>query len=678
MTMTQPSLTQTLLQQAARWREAGGGDLGPAQDTDREHAAHAVNGELLWTKESRWIPVGRSAVDWQADHVPHHVWRSYPQRFMWLSHLSSTYRSDADEAVAAAARDYIADYMVQHPVDAAGAWSMARYDNGLNLAIRLQNWLRALAVFTPSPAWDDSFRLQVITSIAGQLDFIRAQLSPKGNFRIVQGMALLEAATRLAQLGERADRWRRDGLRILNDAARRQVLPDGAHVECTPTYHGWMTRVFRECLDLGLALPELTFTFRPERIAAMWDYSVATVKPNGSLCGICDSEGIYAGTQVDDTATQRAAFRARHHLPVSEPPLQQVFPHARQAFLRDAPGADAAYLTFDATRWGSAHAHLSRLGLQFHSHGRSFVIDPGRMEYEMGNPLGPYGKSTRAHSTLNLNGWNQSNTNVDRFAAWSAPGYDCLTATYSGGYWNAPFGWWFSAGFGHGIRAVHTRSVFWVHGRFVAVIDELTRWQEKAHLDPSHTAPTLELNWQFAPGELSVDADACQARTHFADANLLLLTPLRPPNARMSLHCGETDPYLGWARDPGRYAGAPAPLVALRCAPETQFMATLVTVLIPFAGTAAPAVRAEAQAPGLNQDVAPGRLRLHWPDGSADQLAWKPGLEVAVGEDGDAATDASLLYRHHDGRVWTCAAIADGTWCDAAASTLSILTPNPE
>ena len=612
----------------------------------RVEAEHAVAGEIHYT-DDRFVFIGRSNIDWTGSHINEHIWKERPKRFFWLPALMAGYTATQDVRYLEAARDYLADWMRVHP--ARPDWSMAEYDNTLNLAIRVAFFAQAVAVFT---AWDEKFVRQVLEDINCELCYISANLSPKGNFRMKQAMTLIECGLRLPTLPDAAA-WCRLGVAVMNDAARRQVLPDGAHIECTAGYHSWMTELFGDCIRLQRTWPELGFTFAPAMVAKMHDYSLAATKPNGTFCGLHDIEGAYEGSHENVPAKRRAEFCRENGLPDELPATSQVFPSAGQAYLRDGWGEDATYLTFDATRWGGAHCHLSRNAIQVHAFGRSLLVDPGRIAYEMSDPLGPYAKSTRAHNTVNLNGWNQFTTNPDDFRAFHAPGFDCVTARYTCGYWPGRYGWWFFEGLGQGIAATHTRHLFWVHGRWCAVIDEVTRWKE---VDDS---PSLEINWQFAPGKVVVDGR--RAWTHHEDANLLLCVAQAPSNAALEIHEGESHPHRGWVRDFGRFAGRPAPQVSLACRPWTGHMETFVTLLVPYRG---------ADRPAVETSVTGNSLTLAWADGCQETLDWTPGLDVMLGRHAEFDTDGTMLYRHKGATEQ--AAVVDGTWAEGVQAQFLI------
>jgi hypothetical protein len=636
---------EELLKPAMQYDSTIGNQQAVFDDKLRLEAEHAVAGEIHYN-DGQYVFIGRTDIDWTGSHIANHVWKERPKRFLYLPSLMAGYNTLQDERYAEAARDYIADWMRIHP--ACQDWKMPHYDNGLNLGIRVVFFAQALAAFCSSPAWDDAFLTKVIDDIGCELRYIGSNLSPKGNFRMVQAMALIQCGLRLPFVSE-AKNWLRQGVEIMNDAARRQVLPGGVHIECTAGYHGWMTQLFSDCLKLQRTWPDIGFSFTVDMVADMHDYSVAATRPNGTYCGMHDIEGAWEGTHENVAAKRRTDFRQTHGLPDVIPAECQIFQAAGQAYLRNSWDSDATYLTFDATRWGGAHCHLSRNSIQLHAFGRTLLMDPGRIAYEMSDPLGPYAKSTRAHNTVNLNGWNQFTTNPDDFRCFHSPGYDCVSSRYSAGYWPGEYGWWFFNGLGKGLAATHTRHMFWVHNRWCLVIDEVTRWNEDGRCQ-EYESPDLELNWQFSPGIVTVDAAKRQVNTRHSDANLLLVVAAAPANAIIETYEGTTNPLRGWVRDYSRFAGVPAPQVSLTCHPWHGYTETLVTLLVPYHGTKIPDVTTDF-IPGDIMKGKPARLVLIWSDGTQETVNWIPGLETMLGNSSELETDGILSYIRNNSDV---------------------------
>jgi len=342
---------------------------------------------------------------------------------------------------------------------------------------------------------------------------------------------------------------------------------------------------------------------------------------------------------VDNTKTWEN-FRRESGLSLDRPPVNQVFPDAGLAFLRTGWDEDAAWMSFDATQWGSGHCHLSRHALQLHAFRQSMVIDPGWLSYSS-DEWGIYGRTTRAHSTCNLNGLNQSQTNPGRLQFYHASGYDALFSMYEGGYWNTDLKWNFTHA-SQGIWAQHGRILFWVQDRFAFVADSMFRLPYQPD-DPESGRPSYECVWQLAPGaEIDLQPDRNRATAQWKDAGLLLMTPIRPEGSRYEIHCGEKDPLRGWA--PGEGEHHPAPQVVLNTPHMPGCHDYYVSILTPYKGHAVPAVTVEAKSP-MGQT---GCVRLRWEDETIDEVHWGCNFNMMLGKKDDFETDSSLVHLRKD------------------------------
>lgn len=639
-----------ILERARVWQAATGGIS--YWESSRSVADEAVAGRLFFRFFGAQITtVGRAHIDWSGAHHAHQEWPAQLNRFFQLPALAAAFRETNDPRYAEAARDYVADWLRAHPTRLD--WTIAPYDNTLNLTIRLQLWWSALPVCFEAAVFDDAGVDALVESSAAQLAYLQTHLSTVGNWRIAQAEGFMVCGLVLAHRPE-AEAWRRLAVDMLNDAFHRQVLPDGAHSERNPGYHEWMTAVFTRYWRLGRQRPELGLAMEAETIAHMHDYALATKRPNGAYNSFHDCTGAYTGPRPEKWDAARRAFRLEAGLPDVPPPPCQYFPDAGQACLRSDWNEDAVYVTFDATQWGGGHCHLSRNAVQLHAFGRSLLVDPGVLNYDARDPLMAYGRSTRAHSTLNLNGWNQSPANPSRLRYASLPGYDCVGSRYSNGYWPGRYHWYFDQGFGHGVWSEHQRLVLWVHERCVVVLDRLCRGEEAGPAHPPRSV-SLESNWQLAPGQVTVEPERWRAYTRYDDANLLLLFPLRMDGMRLSVHEGEKDPLRGWLAGP-----TPAPQVNLTWPVMEYRYADLVTVLIPYRGRTPPEVGMTAVPPD-RQGL--GRVTLTWPDATTDEVIWTPWVEYMIGQQPDIQTDAALVHLQKDGAGrLTRGFVLDGTY----------------
>ena len=288
------------------------------------------------------------------------------------------------------------------------------------------------------------------------------------------------------------------------------------------------------------------------------------------------------------------------------------------------PGAD--YLAFDASTWGGGHGHLSRLSFVFRSGGRAVVADPGILTYEMSDPTGPYGKSTPAHSTLNVEGGNQSAADGELLRTDFTPEIALIHARYQGGYWKGRYTWSFAEGHGEGVWGEHERILLWVKGAYVVIIDSMT----------TEAGRTIHNCWQMGPVEKWQHDPAGLLWTA---AGHRLQLALAPPETAMQCFEGQAEPLRGWVGVHGDDKQA-APLVEFRY-PSARNRPVITAALLAPAGYS---VQPKAAAGGAVQQI-----DVALPDGGTDHLVWTNGLALPVEDRRPMTNDARLAWWRGDG-----------------------------
>ncbi|MHC4886562.1 MAG: heparinase II/III family protein [Planctomycetota bacterium] len=653
--MTSATLRTLSLQEIAdnetRLREAVGRKAFlPKEYLTAETAAKALAGEIIVpsVKGFDYTPLNHKDPQWYEADLQ-------VQRFLMCDALAAQYAETQNEELAQAARDYVESFI---EVFARNPQINAGNSETLVLARRMDIWTCMLLDFSASPTFDERFVADVIDSVIHQLDFLLRngnRLSP--NIRLTEAKTLLHCGLRLRQLPQ-AEAWLAHAVRRINLLSRTQFLEDGAHVELNPRYN--QVPLFLDFIQLGQHYPELGLKLNVEDFAPRYDYWIASRRPNGSTCAVHDSDGLEIGPRPEGWDKPYMDFRRAAGLPLEYPPTSQNFSAAGQAFWRTGWDEEATHATFDACRWGMYHTHLSRNALQIHAGGRSLLVDPGSLGYKHDCEWTTLGKSTRAHSTVNFNGWNQSYTPAERRFE-SIEGFDIATGYYTGGYWPGPCDWGFKQGHGRGLWGSHHRTFIWIRDAFFIVLDRVRHGDCGSELLPVTNLPTLESNWQFAADcRVEVDAQEMTAVTRHEDSNLLMLFPLcsaeggrETVTPQLKVHSGEENPRRAWSLTDGEYV--PAPQVCLSIEDATPWT-DLATVLLPFTGPHQPQVSVEAEGGET------GKLVIVEPDGTRHSLHYTHQLETPLDEIDGGYTDASLVYlRHSAAGDLSSGVIYDGT-----------------
>jgi hypothetical protein len=630
----------------------------------REVADAAVEGTVITHYlGDQHLEMGRTHCRWTTVHDDVQV-LALTFRTEFILQLATAFALTGEEDYARAACDYLEDYMASWPLSRIGQHERA--DSTLDMARRNVCWAQSLPLLAEAECFPEERLSRIVDYMAGQLSWLKVNMKPNINWRIFEAENLLSCSLFLSFLEPAAD-WQVQAVRVLNDAFYRQIHPDGVHIECNPLYHGGVVAAFLRAYRVARQRPDLGLAMTLEKLTTMVDFSLACTKPNGYVCGIHDSQSEFTGHLRDgrhteghkavDKTAEWEAFRNEFDLGLAPPATSQVYPDAGLAFLRTAWDEDALWMSFDATTWGSGHCHLSRNALQLHAHRQSMVIDPGWLAYS-DKEWGRCARITQAHSTCSLGGKDQVSINPRTFRHYEAPGYDALFSVYDGGYWDTELAWTFT----HADRAIwgeHARLVFRVGDRFVFVADSMLRVPHDSD-DPAEQRPSFDCVWALAPhAKIRLDEERHRAEAQWAEAGLLLLTPIRPDNAVFSVHEGERSPLRGWT--PGDGEHVPAPQVVVHTPRMENQHDYCVSALVPYAGSEAPEVEVEAVSPMGKT----GHLRLRWADGSTDTIYWGCNLNLMLGAVDGIDTDSSLVHlRRNAGGEVLEGCVVNGTYCD--------------
>jgi hypothetical protein len=212
---------------------------------------------------------------------------------------------------------------------------------------------------------------------------------------------------------------------------RKQILPDGAGAEQSPTYAAFTAELVLVCAlaarSCGRPFPAAV----EERLAAFADF-IAWL-PNGSRFGD-DDEGrvLTSGDEPDYLRSVAAAihsflgqpaaaagsseFRTLVFGPPSAPtPAPQglrTFPDGGLSIWRGKMNGRVVDLSLDHGPLGylaiAAHGHADALSLTLDIDGQPVLVDPGTYLYGSGGAWRDWFRSTPAHNTLNIEGQSQS------------------------------------------------------------------------------------------------------------------------------------------------------------------------------------------------------------------------------------------------------------------------------
>lgn len=638
-----PSIRDSILANELRLTQACGDALPAYSPAVRERADRSIATEPAAGAASAQAG-GESMPGWAKGVSP-----SLPDA------IASAYRATGDERYALAGRSFFQFWLNKEPFD-KGFRPPRGYDI-LSIPHHLGDtecvgWFGVLPAFLRSTHFDDALLERIIASATVQLEHLVGTVHEGRNIRMTQGDGLLTQSIRLAFLPQ-AGRWRHVGARVLNDCFSRQFHDDGASIEGTGWYHHICAEMSFRCWRLSQAMPELGLRVDRERVARSFDYTLALIQPDGNFSVINDTTtNLPYAKSVEGVMARRDFVRQTLGLPAVSPDQSIFFPGIKQAFSRSSWKADADYVAFDCTHRIGWHWHPARNSVQIVFGGNRVIADPGRLALS-GAAMRNYAVSTAAHSTINLNGWDQSDCDVS-LRVHRAPGYDVYEGTYGGGFWPTE-----ALETGPGVFAQHHRVMLWMHGRYAVVIDHLHNTCGAAH------KPTLNLHWQFGPGKLEVDAAAGCAEFLSGSTRALLLSAFAPTGAQWNVAEGLENPVRGWVVSQGDKP-VPAPALTMSWPKHEPWSTSLATAFFPMSNGLAPSKSRVLADPAKPANIAAKNVvgfAIDFEDGSSDEFWWIRRFEYALDERGGFETDAPLVVLHKSpGGAVNKALVVHGTY----------------
>jgi len=446
------------------------------------------------------------------------------------------------------------------------------WTSALELAIRLINWVWALAFVRSSPTLTPTLFQTIIESIVAQACHISRHLS---NYSSANNHLIGEAAG-LAIVGlmfpwlPSANKWCDLGLEILAQEIGKQIYPDGTPAEQSLHYLAFI-------LDFNLLawrLAELNDISPPtiwyERLGAACDFLSCVMDERGNVPAIGDSDDawvvrlddrsdannyrsilataavllerpgfkVYAGRWDEKShwllgETGRAVFEALPDHPVKR--ASCVFETGGYCVMRSS----GCVITFDCGSLGylstAAHGHADALSLTVSVDGVPLLLDPGTYAYQEGGGKRDFFRSTAAHNTLVVDGENQSEIlgvflwgrkANGRLLCWeSTEDYDLAIAEHDG---YQPRG------------VMHRRTILFYKPSWLIVADYLVG--EGEHV--------IEQLWHLPPdGRAKVEQDGInqQCVVLRVEHHQSVLVPIEiPPAVRVEIQVGEEKPLQGW------------------------------------------------------------------------------------------------------------------------------------
>ncbi len=471
-------------------------DLFPDETGQLLESARAIINEHRWPllgfgeqdfgREINWHRDLLSGRIWPLDyHADIPLWHDDGSdiRVLWelnrLGHLITLGRAYAltkEEEIAVEFFAQLDSWRRQNPVARGANWSCA-----MEVALRAMNLFAAFCLFRDSRTLSEERLLMLLTMFDQHGAYIRRNLEfshvTTSNHYLSDVVGLLWLAMMLPELAA-AKEWRDWALSEMLREMDKQILPDGVDYEASTGYHCFVLELFLYsfllCRAIGITIEDGYW----RKLRSMIEYLRAILRPDGLVPLIGDSDGSRAlpitarnandrayllalgAVAFDDSQFKQQALGSPPELlwlfgeeglqnyeqltHSNKQPTSQAFPEAGTYVQRH----DDLYLLFNANGAKNgrpaSHRHNDALSIEISACGRAFVVDPGTCVYTADLHERHQFRSTRYHSTLEIDEVEQSAISEDspfatgsearvKVLVWEThPDYDRVVAEHYG------------------------------------------------------------------------------------------------------------------------------------------------------------------------------------------------------------------------------------------------------
>jgi hypothetical protein len=427
-----------------------------------------------------------------------YVWEI--NRLQFLQPLAAKAALERDDAALSAIEAAIASWFDANPPFRGLAWN-----SGIELALRTISLLVVSSLVGERLSEATSQRVRsILAASVYWLTRFPSRFSSANNHLIAEAAAEYLIGLAVPNLPGAAGVVER-ARRVLDAEALKQIFPDGAPAEQSPTYGAFSAEFLLVAHEAAPLAPETL-----KRLDAFADFIAWLADAEGRVPAIGDDDeglvlalGARRGRYAADVAGRWAAIGEREGL--------KSFAEGGYSVVRQ----NAWHLVFDHGPLGylsiAAHGHADALSFTLARNGREILVDPGTYLYHSGAGWRDWFRGTAAHNTLTIGGVNQS-----RIAGpfnWSKKAKATLETSEPGETWRLVASHdGYEADFG--VR--HRRSITGQHGR-ILIHDQLI-----GQGSPREAA----IAFQFAPGlEIEIENAGCRVNDNGKTVATLRFSP---------------------------------------------------------------------------------------------------------------------------------------------------------
>tara|TARA_R110001592_G_scaffold363328_1_gene684156 strand:+ start:20062 stop:21981 length:1920 start_codon:yes stop_codon:yes gene_type:complete len=226
---------------------------------------HKGYGYLDYGKDIDWNfwPIKDNEIRWQVN------------RMYWWIPMGEAYWSTGNEKYAKEWIFQLKDWIKDNPKGLSKendrfAW------RPLETSRRVQDQTTLFNYFIKSENFTPEFLMEFLLNYYKQAELVSANYTKEGNHRLFQAQRMIYGGGFFQEF-KNAERWRKEGIEILNEEIKVQVLADGFHFEISQHYHIGSIETFLKGLQMA-QLCNLEDEFPMEYITTIKDMIYASLK----------------------------------------------------------------------------------------------------------------------------------------------------------------------------------------------------------------------------------------------------------------------------------------------------------------------------------------------------------------------------------------------------------------
>lgn len=497
---------------------------------------------------------------WQWDHTGPELDAEFAyslntQRYLTVLYLH--FQKEADEESVALFDRIVKDWVVHHPLPAAGDSIYLVLEGAsdidyrdieevewrtLDTGQRLGSaWPQLFYAFQQADAFSPATRLLMLSSMAEQAAYLRQYHKSGHNWTTMEMNGLALVGLSFPEFKSSED-WINYALEVMSNEINRQVYPDGLQTEVS-TKTQWVALRRFETIAVNLAKTgrKVSDSYI-QRLDEMYNYLAYSMRPDGNqpLNNDSDLEDLRPRVLLAAEKFERPdwTYIATNGKQGTQPEVGPTitFPWAGIHIMRNGWEAPAHWSLFDTGPYGTGHQHRDKLHLSVTAFGKDLLVDGGRYTHRDYFSFDPtmwrgYFRSSFSHNTILVDGNGQNMGALRADAALEAgkdyvhtPDYDYAQGEFEEGYENVEG------------KAVHSRSVLYLRDKYWLVLDQFETDRPR----------DLQVLWHYAPS-CEVVLEDQEAVSKNADGANLRIIPLGAVAWNTEIVKGQEKPYIqGW------------------------------------------------------------------------------------------------------------------------------------